>query len=78
MGAVKSSGKPNRDYCENTASWYKNPWFSKCCKWEHNRCLPKTPADGNHRLYSVVKHFNIYYNFDVDCFNPYFNKFIFL
>ena len=59
MGAVSSNGNPYRNYCENTAPNYQNPWFSKCCKWEHNRCLPKTPADGNYKLYHVVKHFDI-------------------
>ena len=78
MGAVRSNGNPDRKYCENTTPHYRNPWFSKCCKWEHWRCLPKTPADGNYRLHYVVKHFNIFYTLSVDCFSTYYNKFIFL
>ena len=54
MGAVDKHGNPYRAYCENTARNHQYPWFSKCCKWQYKRCLPKSPADGKYLLDSLA------------------------
>jgi hypothetical protein len=41
-GAVWGSGNPSRKFCTKSGTWYTH-----CCKWEYERCLPKNPTDAH-------------------------------
>jgi len=38
-GAVMSNGAPARAYCVNSNG--RMPWYSTCCIWQANKCVPK-------------------------------------